>query len=219
MMLGDGKTLVMIGDSITDCDRKRPYGEGRNAATGKGYVSLVEALVQTRYPDRSIRIINMGISGNTVRDLKARWTTDVMDLKPDWVSIMIGINDVWRQFDTPTIRSAHVYLEEYEATLDELVRETKAIAEGLVLMTPYYIEPNRDDPMRAMMDRYGAAVKRIAEKHGTLFVDTQAAIDKLTANYYPAAIAWDRVHPNLTGHMALARAFLNAIGFEWSEQA
>ena len=215
MKLSDGKTLVMIGDSITDCDRKRPYGEGRWPATGRGYVSLVEALIQVRYPDRRIRIVNMGVSGNTVRDLQARWESDVEALKPDWVSIMIGINDVWRQFDLPAIPSTHVYLEEYEAALEELVARTKPQTEGIVLMTPFYIEPNRDDPMRAMMDRYGAAVKRIAEKYGTLFADTQAAMDALTAHKYPAELAWDRVHPNMAGHMALARAFLDAVGFEW----
>jgi len=216
MRIADGKTLVMIGDSITDCERKRPYGEGLFSGTGKGYVALVEALLQSKYPERRIRIINMGISGNTVRDLKARWASDVEELRPDWVSIMIGINDVWRQFDMPAIRSAHVYLEEYEETLNELVARTKPKTEGIVLMMPFYIEPNREDPMRAEMDRYGAAVKRIAQKHGTLLVDTQAAIDALTVHLYPAAIAWDRVHPNLTGHMAIARAFLDAVGFEWN---
>ena len=110
----------------------------------------------------AIRVVNQGISGNTVRDLKARWKTDVMDLKPDWVSIMIGTNDVWRQFDLPREPETHVGIEEYEKTLGELVAETKAATKGLVLMTPFYIEPNRTDAMRATMDRYGAVVKALA---------------------------------------------------------
>ncbi len=84
---------------------------------------------------------------------------------------------------------------------------------GLVLMTPYYIEPNGSDAMRAMMDKYGAAVKEIAAKYGTLFVDTQAAFDKVLTHYHPNYFAWDRVHPNNMGHMVLARAFLQEIGF------
>ncbi|HZG56784.1 SGNH/GDSL hydrolase family protein [Paenibacillus sp.] len=215
MLLKQGQTLVMIGDSITDCERKRPYGEGLFGGTGKGYAAAVDALVHTRYPELRARIVNMGTSGNTVRDLKARWETDVLELKPDWVSIMIGINDVWRQFDQPTIPSSHVYIDEYESTLDELVARTKPAVQGIVLMTPFYIEPNRDDAMRQAMDRYGAVVKRLAEKHEARFVDTQAAFDALTAHIYPATLAWDRVHPNMTGHMALARAFLDAIEFEW----
>src|SRR3954452_17883523 len=90
--------LLMIGDSITDCERARPVGEGLFAALGKGYVSLVDALLGATYPEREIRVVNMGSSGNTVRDLKSRWRTDVLDLRPDWLSMMIGINDVWRQF-------------------------------------------------------------------------------------------------------------------------
>jgi len=206
----------MIGDSITDCERARPRGEGLFGAIGKGYVALVEAQLNVRYPERRIRVVNMGTSGNTVRDLAARWETDVVELKPDWLSIMIGINDVWRQYDVPTIVESHVPLEEYEATLDDLMARTKPLVQGIVLMTPFYIEPNKDDAMRAAMDRYGAVAKKLAEKHGARFVDTQAAFDKLLEHMYPATLAWDRVHPNMTGHAALAKAFLDAIEYEWN---
>jgi lysophospholipase L1-like esterase len=208
--------LVMVGDSITDTDRARPVGEGRGEALGKGYVAMVDALLGAVYPEQAIRVVNQGISGNTVRDLKARWQTDVLDLKPDWVSIMIGTNDVWRQFDLPRQPEKAVRIDEYEKTLDELVQTTKAVTKGMVLMTPFYIEPNRQDPMRAQMDRYGAVVRRLAEAQGTLFVDTQAAFDAILPSYYAATLAWDRVHPNNVGAMVLARAFVNAIGFSWS---
>jgi len=213
--LGKNETLLMIGDSITDCGRNRPRGEGIGDPFGKGYVSLVDGLLKTVYPELAIRVINMGISGNTVRDLAERWQTDVLDLKPDWVSVMIGTNDVWRQYDQPYIPESHVYPEEYEATLDGLVQKTKPHVKGIVLMTPFYLEPNRADPMRATMDGYGRIVRRTAERHGAVFVDTQAAFDQVLAHIYPATLAWDRVHPSMAGHATLARAFLNAIGFEW----
>lgn len=212
MKLARNSKLLMIGDSITDCGRARPVGEARNDALGNGYVLLVNAALQTAYPAQRIRVMNVGTSGNTVRDLKARWDTDVVALKPDWVSIMIGINDVWRQFDSPLRKEDLVLPREYAATLDELVGRTKPLVKGLVLMTPYYIEPNPRDAMRARMDEYGGIVKRVARKHGTVFVDTQAAFAKVLAAMYPAELAWDRVHPNLTGHMVLAKAFLKAIG-------
>ena len=99
LRLQKGEKLVMIGDSITDVGRARPIGEGRaDDALGRGYVMMVDALLGAVYPERLIRVINMGVSGNTTRDLKARWQTDVLDLKPDWLSIMIGANDVWRQY-------------------------------------------------------------------------------------------------------------------------
>ncbi|MCO5188331.1 MAG: SGNH/GDSL hydrolase family protein [Anaerolineae bacterium] len=223
MKIAANSKLVMIGDSITDCDRARPIGEGRDDALGTGYVSLVDALLKTActepaevaVPTTNIRIINMGISGNTVRDLQARWQTDVLDLQPDWLSIMIGINDVWRQFDSPLQRERQVSLADYGRMLSKLVATTRPHLQGLVLMTPYFIEPNHNDPMRAMMDSYGQVVQEIAFANDAVFLDTQAAFDRILAHVHPMSLAWDRVHPNLTGHMILARAFLEGVGFTW----
>ena len=159
----------------------------------------------------------MGCSGNTVRDLQARWQTDVLDLQPDWLSVMIGINDVWRRFDSPWQSEWHVPLAEYAQTLETLVASTRPQVKGMVLLTPYMVEPNRADPMRSMMDEYGAVVQQIAARHDAICVDTQAAFDLVLAQLHPMALAWDRIHPTLTGHMVLARAFLGAVGYEWGE--
>jgi len=202
----------MIGDSITDADRKRPQGEGLFEAYGKGYVNLVNGLLTADYPAHQIRVTNMGGSGNTVLDLKARWQTDVLDLKPDWLSIMIGVNDVWRQFDLPHIPEGHVGLDVYEATLDDLVRQTLPQLKGLILMTPFMIEPNAREPMRARMDQYGSVVKKLARRHGAILVDTQAAFNAAMKHIHPMTLAWDRIHPGTPGHMILAKAFLQGIG-------
>jgi lysophospholipase L1-like esterase len=101
MLLAQHSKLVMIGDSVTDCGRARPVGEGLFGAIGTGYVGYIDALLSARYPELGVRVVNVGSSGNTILDLQARWQSDVLDLKPDWLSIMIGINDVWRQFDLP----------------------------------------------------------------------------------------------------------------------
>ncbi|MEH7416907.1 SGNH/GDSL hydrolase family protein [Neobacillus drentensis] len=215
MKLEKAQKLLFIGDSVTDCERAKPEGEGLFGALGKGYVSYVEALLQTVYPEFGIRVVNKGISGNTVRDLKNRWQEDVITQEPDWLSIMIGINDVWRQYDTPFIKEWHVYANEYEETLRKLVSETKPLTKGLVLMTPFYLESNEQDRMRQTMDQYGQIVRKIAEETGCIFVDTQVAFNQVLTELYPATIAWDRVHPSAAGHMVLARAFLKAIGFEW----
>jgi lysophospholipase L1-like esterase len=214
MKIAPRSKLLFIGDSITDCNRTKPVGEGLFGALGTGYVSLVDATFGAVCPERRIRIVNMGTSGNTVRDLKARWETDVLAQNPDWLSIMIGINDVWRQFDLPLKIETHVSPKEYAATLAELVAQTAPTLKGLVLMTPYYIEPNRKDAMRARMDEYGAIVKALGRRQAAICVDTQAAFDKVLRTTYPATLAWDRVHPTPTGHMVLARAFLAGIGFK-----
>ncbi len=211
MIIGKGGKLLMIGDSITDCGRARPVAEGRGSL-GSGYVSLVGAHLEAFRPEANIRVVNVGSSGNTVRDLKARWQTDVLDLKPDCLSIMIGINDVWRHFDNPARKDIHVELDEYSETLDELVFKTQTKGVEIVLMTPYFIEPDKSEPMRAMMDKYGAAVAKIAKRRKTIFVDAQAEFDKVLRHLHPMVLAWDRVHPGLNGHLILARAFLAAIG-------
>jgi lysophospholipase L1-like esterase len=215
MVIQPNSKLLMIGDSITDCERARPVGEGLFDALGKGYVSLVDGVLAARYSAHRIRVVNMGISGNTVRDLHGRWQQDVLSLEPDWLSICIGINDVWRYFHSPNQPEWHVPLDEYTQTLDELLQVTRPSLNGLILMTPYFIEPNRMEPMRKMMDQYGAVVRELAEKYQALFVDTQAAFDAVLADLHPMALAWDRVHPTHTGHMILARAFLQEIEYEW----
>jgi lysophospholipase L1-like esterase len=214
MKLKPKSKLVMMGDSITDAGRVRPIAEGLFDPLGNGYVALVNSSLGAVYPGHLIRVVNVGCGGETVRSVKARWQTDVFDLKPDWLSIMLGTNDVWRQFDLPYQPETHVGIKEYETTLEELIATTLPRLQSMVLMTPFFIEPNRQEPMRARMDEYGAVVKKLAAKHGTLFVDTQAAFDAVLQHLHPATLAWDRVHPNSTGHMILARAFLKAIDFE-----
>lgn len=83
-------------------------------------------------------------------------------------------------------------------------------------MTPFYIENNEQDQMRHLMDQYGLVVKTIAEETNCLFVNTQEAFQVVLKELYPAALAWDRVHPSAAGHMVLTRAFLKAIDFDWN---
>jgi len=210
MLLAPDSRLLFIGDSITDCGRARPVGEFGDAL-GNGYVALVNAHLGAVHPEARIRVTNVGISGNTVRDLKGRWQTDVFDLKPDYVSVMIGINDVWRHFSRPQIAEGLVSIEEYETTLDALVRQTVPVVKKMVVISPFFIEPNCAEPMRARMDQYGAVARRIAQTHGAIFVDVQAAFDAVLAHMHNYALAGDRVHPGLVGHNVIARAFLKEV--------
>ena len=213
MKIAPHSKLVFIGDSITDCGRVRPIAQGLDGQLGTGYVSLIQALVNATYPQHQLQVVNVGISGNTVRDLVRRWSTDVLALQPDWLAIMIGINDVWRNFAGPEMQVDHVPLAEFQQKLEQLVRETRPRLNGLVLMSPFFIEPNRDNPMRLIMDAYGAVVKALAVQYEALFVDTQAAFDTALRHFPPHALADDQIHPNLTGHMILAQAFLDAVGY------
>jgi lysophospholipase L1-like esterase len=215
MKLKKNSSLLMIGDSITDAGRDRNPESG---SLGDGYVAQVQMLLSVAYHDFRIRVINRGISGNTVRDLKERWQNDVLDIKPDWLSVMIGINDVWRQFDTPQAPESHVYIDEYESTLNALIDKATTPVKGLVIMTPFFIEPNRSQPMRAMMDKYGRVAKRAAKRRGAILVDTQAAFDRVLKTHSPSELSWDQIHPKPDGAFVIARAFLRAIEFNFDRR-
>lgn len=205
MLLQNGDTLLMIGDSITDCERKRPMGTGLHGALGTGYVSLLSAMLDTRQAEIECRVINMGISGNTSYDLLARWEEDVTRLQPQVVTVMIGINDVWHAFNRPHDRAAHVSENEYRANLREIARRTRPAVRTLVFVSPYYIESNREEPMRRQMDRFRLVMREEARRSGAAYIDIQDVFDRyVPIHYHPSFFAWDRVHPNLSGHMIIA---------------
>ena len=210
MKIADGDSSLFTGDSITDCGRAQPVGE--DEGLGAGYVCLVNSTLAAGRPESRVRILNTGVSGNRVTDLAARWQRDVLDLEPDWLSVMIGINDVWRQFDRP-LNPVQVAIERYEAVYRELLEQTRAGLKGLVLMTPYFLESNRADAMREQMDAYGKVVERLARDFDAVFVDVQAAFDRYLEYRPTQSLCGDRVHPNTVGHMIIAQAFLSAVGF------
>lgn len=208
MIFQPGQTVLFVGDSITDAGRRAeapPYG--------RGYVSLCRSFLLARYPELGLKILNCGIGGNTVRDLQARWNEDVLAPRPDWVSVKIGINDVWRRFGGDPYQAEP--LEEYLATLRELLlRARDTIGARLIVMEPYVIEADTREPMRREMDRYTGAVDRLAGELDAVLVRTQAAFDEVLRSTTPSAWAGDRIHPGEPGHAVIAIAWLRAVGFE-----
>ena len=209
--------IVFAGDSVTDMGSGAPVTEGLGDSLGFGYVRILENLLTAWYPERHLRLTNSGINGHTSRDLLERFDRDVLDLNPDWVSICIGINDVWRQFDMPAFPEQHVLPEEYEKNLEEMILRLKGRVKGIFLCTPYYMEPLREDPMRKRMDTYVDICHALAKKHGCILVDFQAAYDKFFQYRHSAFVAWDRVHPNQMGSTVMAREFLAQCGFDYAK--
>lgn len=210
----DRDKIVFIGDSVTDSGRGRPRGEGLWDGVGNGYVRSIDTLLNVFYPESLFHIVNMGSSGNTTRELLARWENDVIALKPDYVSLCIGFNDVWRQFDSPAVTDGHVYPEEFRANMISLIERTMPNVKQLILMTPYYLEPNKTDLMRAKMDEYTAIVVELAGKYELTCINLQKEFDEYLAYRHSSYIMWDRVHPGWIGSMIIARAFLSAMGFD-----
>jgi lysophospholipase L1-like esterase len=208
MLLSTGQRVVFIGDSITDCDRR-----GAAAPYGDGYVDLVRSFVTAGYPELGLSWVNRGIGGDTVRDLAARWEADAIGTAPDWLAVMIGINDIWHGFGShPELA---VPIDEYATTLRDLLRQAvDRTGCRLIVAEPYLIEPDRGEPQRAQTDRYCLAAREIAAEFGAVNVRTQDAFDVVLRSTVPADWADDRVHPNRPGHAVIARAFLRVLGYE-----
>ena len=157
MIFSNMDRIVFAGDSVTDMGSTNPVGEGLFDSLGQGYVRIVDSLLAACYPEIKVRVTNSGISGNTSRDLLARFDRDVVELKPDWVSICIGINDVWRQFDLPALPDTHVLPKEYERNVEEMILRVKDTVKGIFILSPYIMEPNSSDMMRARMNMWRSA--------------------------------------------------------------
>ena len=208
--------IIFAGDSVTDMGSEQPVGEGLFDNVGRSYVRVIENMLAVYYPERKIRITNSGTSGNTSRDLLARFDRDVISLNPDWVSICIGINDVWRQFDCPAMTNTHVYPDEYRENMEKMILSVKDKVKGIFILTPYIIEPLREDMMRKRIDEYVEICRELAEKYGCIFVDFQKMYEDYCKIRHSSCIAWDRIHPNQIGATLMAREFLKHCEFDYN---
>lgn len=208
--------IVFSGDSVTDMGSANPVGEGLFDNVGHSYVRIIENMLAVYYPEIKIRVTNSGISGNTSRDLLARFDRDVVDLNPDWVSICIGINDVWRQFDSPAIPDCHVMPDEYAKNLETMIWKVKDKVKGVFILTPYIMEPNSEDMMRSRMNEYVQICSDLAQKYGCIFVDFQKMYEDYCRIRHSSYIAWDRIHPNQIGATLMAREFLKKCDFDYN---
>lgn len=199
--------LLFIGDSITDCGRKQCP-----ETIGSGYVRMVRDQLRAASPATSPVVINRGISGNKVPDLQHRWQRDVIDEKPDILSVFIGINDVWHGLVPDRMGCA---LPEYVAGYRDVLTQTRSAfpAIQLVLCEPSALwlpdPPNAND----LILPYADAVHRLAREFDVKYVvPLHRAFD--AARDARPDIAWttDGVHPTSTGHALIARCWLETTG-------
>ena len=212
MIFQNGDRIVFAGDSVTDCGRKRPYGEGLWEGLGNGYVRMVDSNLAIDYPDRFLHITNVGESGAASKDMLANWEKNVEACKPDWVFVMIGANDVWRQFDEPALDNSLLMPECYRANLEAVCERTLPKVKGMFFISPFYMESNDNDPMKKRMVEYAGICREVAEKYGVKYIDVQEDFDNHLKYRYPAYISWDRVHPNWVGGIIIAKEILKAVG-------
>ena len=212
MLFQNNDRIIFAGDSVTDTGRQGVLGDGKYGL-GVGYVRLIDTLLSAYYPENKYDIVNMGVSGNTSSDLLARWDNDVIALNPDVVFCMIGINDLWRQFDCLTKPYTHVLPDKYASNLQQICDKSKNFR-NFVFLSPFFMEDNKQDAMRKMTDEYIGIMKEVADKNKVPFVNIQEEFDKFLKYRSGISISWDRVHPGYIGAMIIARAILRFIGFD-----
>ena len=208
-LVQDGQTYLFQGDSITDAGRRAAA-----APFGTRYAKLLIDLATANCPDRQIAWINKGIGGNRVTDLFDRWTDDAIRFQPDWVSILVGINDLHSVLrGTEPNVPVDLYQEKYDAILTRLEAETDAQA---LLIDPFYISADtRGDSFRAVVleaiPDYIAVVQKLAEAHGCRHIAMHDIFAEHLTHREPDFYCAEPVHPGPAGHMVIANAMMNAL--------
>lgn len=205
------KTVLFQGDSITDAKRDREAPEGYSSRTGSGYVALIAGKLLADNIGKEFNCINRGISGNRVVDLYARWKVDALNLKPDLLSILVGVNDTWHEFAWQN----GVELDRYEKIYRMLLEWTKAELPEvkLVLCEPFCLlsELVTTEWLEEVKQR-GIIVKKLAAEFGATFVPLQQLLEDAAAKAGDnLKILRDGVHPTLLGAQIIADQWLKTV--------
>lgn len=207
--LKPNQTTVFIGDSITDTGRLEP----EYRPFGYGYVNFVANYLLAKCPQLNLNIVNTGVSGNTVRSLQARWEKDCIKHKPDVLSVLIGVNDLWRRYAEPDRLPEAVYPDEYELTYRRLLsRAREQCSCQLVLMEPFMFCSDRGNPMFRGLQTYIETVHKLAQEFDAVMVPLQSRIDEQIEQVPSEKWAMDMVHPYVWAHAWIAQRWLEATG-------
>ena len=206
------KVILFQGDSITDGRRNREHTSANSpSGLGTGYVSLIVGALMGKTPDSGWKCYNRGISGNKVFQLDERWKEDCLDLKPDVLSILIGVNDYWHMLNGKYDGTVAVYERDFRALLD---RTKKALPNvKLIIGEPFGVRGGTaiKENWYPNFDQYCAAAQRVANDYDAVFIPLQSifakALQKAPASYWCP----DGVHPAPAGNYLMAKAWLKAI--------
>jgi len=199
--------ILFQGDSITDAGRARD----NDVNVGVGYPLLVKADLGFESPG-SYEFFNRGISGNRVVDVYARIKDDIINLKPDVMSILIGVNDVWHEID----RQNGVDADKYYKIYDMLIEEVKTALPDIkiMIMEPFVLKGIATEPawedFSAEVKKRAAMAKKISEKYQLPYIELQAGFDELSRNIETAYWLADGVHPTAMGHQYIKQQWLKA---------
>ena len=207
-----GAVILFQGDSITDAGRDRDVADPNSPkGLGKGYAFLAASALLVDRPDDGLKILNRGISGNKVFQLAERWQADCLDLKPDVLSILIGVNDFAHMLKKDYDGTVETYETDYRALVK---RTTDALPEvKLVICEPFVLLCGAvNDTWLPEFTKYCAAAKRVADEAGAVFVPFQTMFDEASKIAPPERWAADGVHPTPDGAALMAHAWRRAVG-------
>lgn len=212
-LIEPGDVVLFQGDSITDAGRERASeGQANHApALGGGYAFLAAAGLMVRQPGCGVRVHNRGISGNKVHQLAARWQADALELEPDVLSILIGVNDIWHTRGGGYEGTVAIYERDYDALLG---RTRDALPDvKLVVCEPFVLRCGAiDETWFPEFDEYRAAARRVSEGHGATWVPFQETFERAARFAEPKTWAGDGVHPSSAGAALMAQTWLDAVG-------
>lgn len=196
--------ILFQGDSITDCGRDRDSKDANTAgALGNGYPLFAAAASLAARPERQLKFFNRGISGNKVPDLMQRWRGDALDIQPDILSILIGVNDFWHKLDHGYSGTVADYEEQYLTLLDQTRRALPKAY--LIIFEPFVL---RCGAVTARwfpeFDQRRAVAARVAAHANAAFVPLQTLFDRKVRSSPPEYWAADGVHPTPAGHALIA---------------
>lgn len=208
MLLQKNQTILFQGDSITDAGRDREDPRG----LGEGYAKNIVSALNALYPEHGFTFVNRGISGNRCKDLLDRYDEDFKAVQPDVLSIMIGINDVWRRYDRDDPTSCETFAAQYRQLLGQVKRDLPGTA--IVIIEPFQLAvlPGME-AWREDLDPKIQAVRDLAAEFADCFLPLDGLMAKYHAGGMPkAALAADGVHPTPAGHGLIALEWLRATG-------
>jgi acyl-CoA thioesterase I len=206
MNLRRGARILFQGDSITDVGRRdTPDG------LGSGYPAVIQGILGSARSTRGYEILNRGVGGDRSVELLARWKADCEELKPDLLSIMVGVNDVWR-IRGGYMGQAHIPPQDFAKNLEELILRAKGAGVGrIALMSPTTIDNGKDPEFNALLDEDARYVRELAKKHGAVYVPSRECQARLLRDRPEIVWTIDGCHPSLAGHVALASCWLKAL--------
>lgn len=211
--LKPGATVLFQGDSITDAGRNRDEkAPNHSGALGRGYAFLAAADMLHRHAPLKLNTYNKGISGHKVYQLADRWEEDCLRIKPDVLSILIGVNDYWHKRNGNYDGTVAVYRNDYMALIE---RTKKALPDvSLILCEPFAIAGTKavDDSWFPEFKGYQAAAREVADRFGAVFIPFQSVFDAAQENAPGGYWAPDGVHPSIAGAQLMAAAWLKALG-------